>query len=279
VLPLLYTYEGLIVRSKLRVDKALLDAAPKLRWVGRSGSGLDNIDEKAAAAAGITLLNAPEGNRDSVGEHTIGLILALLNSIPAADTAVRQGIWDRYAFRGHELMGKTVGLIGFGNMGRAVAHRLSGFDCQILAYDKYLPPWAITNATPVGIEEIWKRADILSLHIPLTTETKQWINAEFLSKFQKNIWVINTSRGSIVNQPDLVAALVSGKVRGAALDVLENEDFGLLSPAQAETLKDLRKAGHVVFTPHVAGWTYESYERLNKVLIQKIDNFLNQNSK
>jgi D-3-phosphoglycerate dehydrogenase len=272
-------YEGMIVRSKVFVDAAFLQVAPRLKWIGRSGSGMDNIDEQAAAKAGVQLFNAPEGNRDSVAEHTVGLILALLNAMPQADAKVKSGIWDRYAFRGHELMGKTVGLIGFGNVGRAVASRLAGFQCRVLAYDKYLPLWAITNAIPATLEEIWRSSDILSLHIPLTAETSEWVNADFFSRFQKNIWLINTSRGQIIHLPDLWRALESGKVLGAALDVLDNEDFSSFSATQQQTFAALAGSGRVIFTPHVAGWTHESYERLNKVLIQKINTYLDTISK
>jgi len=279
VLATIDVYTGIVVRSKLQLDAAFFAKAENLLWVGRSGAGMDNIDAEAAAARGVELFNAPEGNRDAVAEHALGLLLSLLNHIPQADAQVRKGIWNREQNRGTELGTKTVGLWGFGNTGRATAHRLRSFGCRVLAYDKYLPPWAIAGAIPASAEQIWAEADILSLHIPLTAETLGMIDSTFFSNFKKNIWLINTARGKVVRQADLLQALAAGKVLGAALDVLENENFDSLRPIENIEYKALFSYPNVILTPHVAGWTNESYVRLNEVLAQKILNFIMEKSK
>lgn len=263
-------YAGIVVRSKLKLDAAFFDAALHLRWVARAGAGTDNIDVAEAGRRGITILNAPEGNRDAVAEHCMGLLLALLNRMPQADAEVRQGVWQREANRGHELLGKTVGLIGYGNMGRAFAKRLAAFGCHVLAYDKYLQDWPDANALRAGLEEIWAGADILSLHVPLTEETRHMVNYEFYQRFRKPIWVINTSRGEVLTLQGLQLALQAGQVHGAALDVLEEEDFTRTTEHQIKVLKWLKESEKVIFTPHVAGWTVESYRRISEVLLEKI---------
>ncbi len=263
-------YAGIVVRSKLKLDSAFFAAATALRWVARAGAGTDNIDTVEAARRGITLLNAPEGNRDAVAEHCMGLLLALLNHIPQADAEVRQGLWQREANRGHELLGKTVGLIGYGNMGRAFARRLAAFGCRVLAYDKYLTDWPDGKAERSSLEEIWAVADILSLHVPLTEETRHMVNHDFYQRFVRPVWVINTSRGEVLPLQGLHLALQEGKVRGAALDVLEEEDFTRTTAHQNEVLKSLQESQKVIFSPHVAGWTVESYRRISEVLLEKI---------
>jgi D-3-phosphoglycerate dehydrogenase len=267
-------YAGLVVRSKLRVTAALLAQAPQLRFVARAGAGVDNIDEKAMAAAGVTLLNAPEGNRDAVGEFAVGMLLGLLRHIPSADTEVRQSQWRREANRGEELGTKTIGLLGYGHMGRAFARRLSGFGCTVLAHD--IDPHCQSDeyASCVSREELQARAEVLSLHIPYTTANHQVINAEFLAAFAHPFWLLNTARGEVLDHAALVAALQSGQVRGAGLDVLENEKLDTLTPAQQATFKFLRTAPNVVLSPHIGGWTHQSYHRINEVLAAKIAAFL-----
>ncbi|MDH5397292.1 MAG: NAD(P)-binding domain-containing protein [Cyclobacteriaceae bacterium] len=267
--------EGLIIRSKTRVDKEVIDVARSLRFVARAGAGTDNIDDRELAARNIALLNAAEANRDALGEHTIGLILALLNNIVRANNQIKEGQWLREANRGHELSELTVGIIGYGNMGSAVAERLQIFGCPIITYDKYKEN--ITNAfvKQVSLEQLKDEADILSLHVPLTPETKDYINESFLSSFRKNIYVINTARGEILDTKALVKALREGKVIGAALDVLDNENFNNLTTGQQAALQALQASENVILTPHVGGWSFRSYRRINEVLIQKIDKMIN----
>ena len=219
-------YEGIVVRSKLRLDRNFFARATRLRFVARAGAGMDNIDIASATAAGVVIFNAPEGNRDAVAEHTIGLLLALLNRICQADAEVKAGLWLRTPNRGHELGGKTVALIGYGNMGRAVAARLQSFGCQVLAHDKYLKDWPDYNAIPATMEAVHAQADIVSLHVPLTYETRDMCNARWFRAFKKPIWLINTARGEVVSLLDLHYYIKTLRVHGAALDVLENEKPG-----------------------------------------------------
>jgi D-3-phosphoglycerate dehydrogenase len=266
-------YEGLVVRSKLRVTADLLAHGPQLRYVARAGAGTDNIDEAAMAVAGVTLLNAPEGNRDAVGEFAVGLLLGMLRNIARADHEVRNSQWRREASRGEEIGGKTIGLLGYGHMGRAFARRLGAFGCTVLAHD--IDPAVTTDghATLVPLAELQARADVLSLHIPYSAANHHFVNEAFLTGFVKPIWVMNTARGEVVDQAALVRALQAGTVRGAALDVLDNEKLQSLSPAQQDTFDFLRTASNVVLTPHVGGWTFESYTRINEVLVEKIRAF------
>ncbi len=266
-------YEGLVVRSKLRVTAQLLAHGPKLRYVARAGAGTDNIDEAAMEAAGVTLLNAPEGNRDAVGEFAVGLLLGLLRHIPSADQEVRQGQWRREANRGTEVAGLTIGLLGYGHMGRAFARRLGAFGCTVLAHDHNPAVTTDGHATLVPLAELQARADVLSLHIPYSPANHHFVNEELLAGFARPLWLLNTARGEVVDQAALVAALRAGTVRGAALDVLDNEKLGALSPAQQASFDYLRQAANVVLTPHVGGWTFESYQRINEVLVEKIRAF------
>lgn len=273
-LAVLGNYEGLVGRSKFKLDKAVLDAAPSLRLIGRSGAGLDDIDLAEAARRNITIVNAPEGNRDAVAEHAMGLLLNLLNNISRAHNEIAQGQWLRVPNRGHSLMGKTVGLIGYGNMGRATAARLQAFGCQVLAYDKYLTEWPDQHAQQATMEEIWQQAQIVSLHLPLTEETRYLVDSAWIQKFEQPIWLINTARGKVVRLDDLAQALESGKVLGAGLDVLENEKPATWNPAEQAVMNRLLATGRVIITPHIAGWTHESYHLLNVVLVQKIARWL-----
>ena len=266
-------YEGLMVRSKLRVTAELLAHGPALRYVARAGAGTDNIDEAAMAAAGVTLLNAPEGNRDAVGEFAVGLLLALLRNLARADHEVRQGQWRREANRGEEIGGKTVGLLGYGHMGRALARLLSAFGCIVLAHDSDSQCPADAYATLVPLAELQARADVLSLHIPYSAANHHFVNEAVLTGFAKPIWVLNTARGEVLDQAALMRGLQAGTVRGAALDVLENEKLNALSGAQQTTFDFLKLASNVVLTPHVGGWTHESYARINEVLVEKIRGF------
>ncbi|HEU5292587.1 MAG TPA: NAD(P)-dependent oxidoreductase [Cyclobacteriaceae bacterium] len=265
-----HAYTGMIVRSKTQINQDLLGDSPALKFVGRAGAGLDNLDLDYLSQKKIHVLHAGEGNRDAVGEHTVGILLSLLRNIAKADQEVRSFSWNREANRGTEIMDKTIGIIGYGNMGKAFAKRLSGFGCKVLAYDKYKTGYADSITEAATMDRIYQECDILSLHIPLTAETRKMVNGDYLSRFSKNIVLINTSRGEIVLQADLPALLESGKVLGAALDVLENEKLNELTSADRENLEKLFQQHNVIFTPHIAGWTFESHVKINVALINKI---------
>lgn len=256
--------DGLVVRSKVIIDKEFIDRVPTLRCIGRVGAGMETIDVEYAESRGIRCLNSPEGNRDAVGEHAVGLLLALLDNIARADAEVRQGLWQREANRGYELGPLTVGIIGYGNMGQAFAKRLGGFGCRVLAYDKYHP----ANAT---LEQLQREADVVSFHVPLTDETRHYLDDAFVGNMAKPFYVVNTARGAVVDTEALARGLQSGKVRGAALDVLEYENMqadglGNVAPAMHYLMESKR----TVLTPHVAGWTVESKYKLAEVLADKI---------
>ncbi|MFH1159832.1 MAG: NAD(P)-dependent oxidoreductase [bacterium] len=265
-------YTGVIVRSKIRMDREILEKAINLKFIGRVGSGLENIDVDYAEQAGIVCLNSPEGNRDAVGEHTLGMLLSLLNHLNRADREIRKGLWIREGNRGMEIKGKTIGIIGYGNMGSAFAQRLKGFEANVISYDKYKQNYSDGNTRETTLEEIFETATIVSLHIPLTEETTYLVDTAFLEKFRKHIWLINTSRGKVVKTSDLIEALKSGRIQGAALDVLEYEDssFEALSKDLPADFKYLMEADNVILTPHIAGWTFESNIRLATVLVEKI---------
>jgi D-3-phosphoglycerate dehydrogenase len=269
-----HPYEGLMVRSKLRVTAELLGHGPQLRYVARAGAGVDNIDEAALAAAGVTLLNAPEGNRDAVGEYAVGLLLALFRNIARADHEVRAGQWRREANRGEEIGGKTIGLLGYGHMGRAFARRLQAFGCTVLAYDLDPKVSADENATLVSLAELQDQAEVLSLHIPYSAANHHFVNEDLLAGFRNAIWLLNTARGEVLDHAALVQRLQTGQVRGAALDVLENEKLTTLTAEQQARFAYLAAAPNVVLSPHVGGWSYQSYERINEVLARKIAAFL-----
>ncbi|MGY2133931.1 NAD(P)-dependent oxidoreductase [Hymenobacter sp. HD11105] len=269
-----HPYEGLVVRSKVRITTELLAHGPALRYIARAGAGVDNINEAALAASGVTLLNAPEGNRDAVGEFAVGMLLSLLRNIPRANQEVREGIWQREANRGEELGGKIVGILGYGNMGRAFARRLTGFGCTVLAHDH--DPTCIPDqyATLVTLQEVQARAEVFSVHIPYSPANHHFINDEVLHGFRNPIWLLNTARGEVLDHAALVRHLQSGQVRGAALDVLENEKLSTLNVEQQATFNFLKNAPQVVLSPHIGGWTHQSYQRINEVLAQKIAAFL-----
>jgi D-3-phosphoglycerate dehydrogenase len=266
-------YEGLIVRSKVIVDKEIIEKGGKLRFIGRPGSGMENIDVDYAENKGIRCLNSPEGNRDAVGEHALGMILSLLNKIKQADMQIRNGVWNRQANRGIEIKGKTVGIIGYGNMGSAFAEKLKGLDVKIIAYDKYKKNFGNSFVKETSLETIFQETDILSLHLPLTGETTYMLNNAFVKNFKKEIYIINTSRGKIINTVDLVENIKKGKIKGAALDVLEYENNSfenLYKSKLTPAFEYLIGSDRVLLTPHVAGWTEESNMKIAAVLLQKI---------
>src|SRR6201747_725712 len=247
-LQIISDYDGLVMRSKFKLNRQYIDAGKNLRFVCRAGAGMDNIDEAYAGEKGITLLNAPEGNMDAVGEHAIGLLLALMNNFTIADAEIRTGSWKREANRGYELKGKTVGIIGYGFMGHSFARKLSGFEVNVIAYDKYKTGFSDQCAREVSMEEIVKHSDVLSLHIPLTSETKGLVNDEYLFHFKKPIFLLNTARGKAVQTRAVLNAIKQGKILGAGLDVLESEKFPAM--AEQEWFDELRQSKKVILTPH-----------------------------
>ncbi len=276
ILTKIIDYQGLIIRSKTKIDATFLASAPNLHFIARAGAGLDLIDTEAIKNTNIALFSANEGNKDAVGEHAVGMLLSLMANIAKADREVRKGIWNREDNRGYELMGKTVGLIGYGFNGKATAKCLSGFGCRILAYDKLLSNYTDSFVEETTMQEMYDNADILSLHIPLTAETRQMVDVDFIAKFKKPFYFINVSRGEIVRLEALQTALENGQIRGACLDVLENEKINSLNPSQQQVFDYLRNSNKVILTPHIAGWTYESYEKINEVLMKQIlDYYLN----
>lgn len=265
--------DGIVIRSRFRMDASFLDFAPHLKFIARSGAGMENIDEHYCETRKIQLFNAPEGNRNAVAEHALAMLLALFNRLLPADREVRQGIWDREGNRGVELDGKTVGIIGYGNNGSAFARKLRGFDVQVLAYDKHKTGFGDAFVDEAGMEQLFARCDVLSLHVPQDEHTLYLVNESFLSSFRKPIYLLNLSRGKVVETKALVEALNNGKVVGACLDVLEYEPssfenmFDRELPAEFQTLL---QSDRVLFSPHVGGWTHESYFLLSDVLADKI---------
>ncbi|CAN5243968.1 2-hydroxyacid dehydrogenase [soil metagenome] len=270
IIKIIGKYTGLIVRSKIQVDSEILEAAKNLKFIARAGAGLDQIDLEEVHERNIFILNAPEGNRDAVAEHTLGLILSLTNKISLGNSQIKQGIWNRTSNRGIELMGKTVSLIGYGNMGQAVAKRVVLFGCKVLAFDRYKSGFTSEFVVESKMEQIFAETDILSLHIPLTPETREMVNDQYFRQFKKAIYIINTARGEILKLDALKRAIEEGKVLGAGLDVLENERISPELISQDSTLDFLIKSEKVIFTPHVAGWSVESYLKINHVLVSKI---------
>jgi D-3-phosphoglycerate dehydrogenase len=262
---ILPAYEGLVVRSKFKITAELLENT-SLTFIARAGAGLDLLDVDASLARGIAVFSANEGNSDAVAEHVIGQILSLAHKLHTSDTEVRHGLWEREGNRGFEIKGKTIGIIGYGNMGKAVATRLSGFGLTILAYDKYAP----SVDYPATMEQIFEEADIVSLHIPLTSETHELVSAEFIDSFRKPILLVNSSRGPISPLQPLWHGLRTGRIKGLALDVLPNEKLASWSPLEKELFAEIAAYPATIFSPHVAGWTTESYFKINEVLLEKI---------
>ena len=277
VLKKISNYDGIIIRSRIPVDKNFLEHAKNLKFIARVGAGMENIDVEFAKSLGIKLISSPEGNRDSVAEHVVGMLLILTNRLFIASNEVKNGIWKREENRGDELLGKTFGIIGYGNMGKAVAKRLSGFGVKVIFHD-ILPNLSDEYGTQVSLETIKNEADILSLHLPITPETHYIIDEKFISEMKKNFYFVNTARGKNVKTKDLVEALQSGKIKGAALDVLEYEKSSFenldtstsLSAGENEDLKFLLSSEKVIVTPHIAGWTIQSKEKLAQVIVDKI---------
>lgn len=268
-------YEGIIIRSRFPMDRSFLATAANLKFIGRVGAGLENIDEEFAKEKNIILFNAPEGNRDSVGEHSIAMLLMLMNRLKIADNEVRNGIWLREENRGDELMGKTIGIIGYGNMGKAFAKRLRGFDVEVICYD-ILENVGDENARQVNLDEFFRKADVVSLHTPQSKETNRMINSVFINSFHKPFYFINTARGKSVVTKDLAEAIASGKVRGACLDVHEYEKSSFENLDLNELPQDFRyllSSEKVILTPHIAGWTIQSKEKLAQAILDKILNW------
>lgn len=267
----IHLYDGVIIRSRFTLDQQFLDKAINLKFIGRLGAGLENIDTQYAKQKDVFLASAPEGNRNAVGEHTLGMLLSLLNKMTKANREVKKGKWDREGNRGVELDGKTIGIIGYGNMGKAFAQKLKGFDVEIICYD-IIGGVGDDNARQVGIMEFQQRSDIVSLHVPETELTTGMVNKEFINAFHKPFWLLNTARGKCVVTKDLVNGLKSEKILGAGLDVLEYEkkSFENMFVQKPKAFKYLRKAKNVLLTPHVAGWTVESKEKLAQTIVDKI---------
>ncbi len=272
ILEVIHDYHGIIIRSRIQLDKEFLDKATQLKFIGRVGAGMESIDVKYAESLGIACINSPEGNKDAVGEHAIGMLLSLFNNLNKADREVKEGKWIREANRGVELSGKTVGLIGYGMMGSAFAKKISGFDCHVIAYDKYLHDFSDQYVREVSMETIFDETDVLSLQVPLSHETEFIVNDAFINSFRKNIFIINTARGKCLKTDDLVKNLRTGKVTGACLDTIEYEDTSFEAIADLKThLKGLLEfSDKIILSPHIAGWTTESKEKLAKVLGEKI---------
>lgn len=269
-------YNGIVIRSRFKIDKTFLDKATNLQFIARVGAGLESIDCDYAIEKGIRLIAAPEGNSNAVGEHAVGMLLSLLNKLNSADKLVREGKWIREGNRGYELEGKTIGIIGYGNMGKSFAKKLRGFDVKVLCHD-ILENVSDENATQVSLQELQKQADVLSLHLPWTNETDKMVNTKFINSFAKPFWFINTSRGKNVVTDDLVAALQSEKILGAGLDVLEYEKLSFenlfIDSEKPAAFLYLLASEKVLLTPHIAGWTFESHEKLAQTIVNKIIQF------
>ncbi len=261
-------YDGIAVRTKFTIDRKMFEAASNLKFVARAGAGLDNIDVAEAKKRNIVLFRANEGNSDAVGEHAVGLLLSLMNNFRKADKEIREGIWDREGNRGYELKGKTVGIIGYGFMGQSFARKLKGFETDVIAYDKYKTNFSDEFASEVSMKEIVRHSDVLSLHIPLTNQTRQLVNDEYFFHFKKPIFFINTARGEIVDVKAVLKAIKQGKILGAGLDVLQTEKFPIL--AEQVWYNELKNNYKVILTPHVAGWTFDSYRKISEVLAEKL---------
>lgn len=275
VLEKVANYEGLIIRSKFVIDEDFLNHASKLKFIGRAGAGLDLIDINACQKRGIEIFAANEGNRIAVAEHLIGMLLCLFNNIEKAHQEIKAGKWIREENRGEELFGKTVGIIGFGNNGEAFATRMVAFGCKVLAFDKFRYGFGNQFVEEATMDQIFREADIVSLHISLSDETNNLVDFDFFNRFSKSIYFCNIARGELVMLSALVKALKEGKVKGACLDVLENEKISNLNSSQQLDFDYLVNQKNVLLTPHIAGWTYESYNRINMVLKDKIRRYLN----
>lgn len=265
-------YDGIVIRSRFKFDRTFIDAGTNLKFIARVGAGLESIDIPYAESKGITLISAPEGNCNAVGEHTLGMLLSLFNKLNKADFEVKKGKWNRETNRGIELDGKTVGIIGYGNMGKAFSKKLQGFDCKVICYD-IKENVGDKNATQVSLKTFQKEVDVVSLHIPWTPLTNRMVDSNFINQFSKAFWLLNTARGKSVVTSDIILALKKGQLLGAGLDVLEFEKSSfesLFSNKIPASLSDLLSMDNVILSPHIAGWTIESKEKLAQVIVEKI---------
>ena len=278
-LNIIQNYNGILIRSKFKIEKEFINKASNLKIIARAGAGLENIDTAYCLKKNIKVVNSPEGNKDAVGEHALGMLLMLFNKINLANNEVKNGIWNREKNWGEELNNKTIGIIGYGNMGQSFAEKLKGFNVEILVYDKYKTNFATNNIKEVKINDIYQNADIISFHVPLTNETKYYLNTKFINNMKKTFYLINTSRGKIVNTNDLLNALKTNKISGACLDVLEYENLNFENAfisKENKTLNQLIKLNNVILTPHIAGWTKQSFEKISVIAATKMINYLHK---